>query len=286
MAKAISATANSGRRAADPVALERDFRRKLASAQVLIGGIVAEFIRPPLAKVYAYAGFDFVYLETEHTAFNGPDIADFVLSCRDNGMPVIAKTPQLERAAVAYLLDAGVMGIQLPRTESRENLLELISYVKYPPIGSRAGAPGYGNTYYVWPDDPNGWLKGCNETTVIVGHIETARGYENAEEIIATPGLDMLYVGPYDLSISLGYPGNYDHPVVAKATWEIMQLCVKHHVPFGTSASGPAVAGEMVGKGARFFETVDEMMLICEGAVRTVDEYRAAATSRDMRSGG
>jgi len=279
MAKAISKVKDSTRKSPDPVAIEREFRRKLKSTQVLIGGIVAEFIRPPLAKVYAYAGFDFVYLETEHTLFNGPELADFVLACRDNKLPVIAKTPQLERAAIAYLLDAGVMGIQLPRTESREDLLELISYVKYPPVGSRAGAPGYGNTYYIWPDDPNGWLKGCNETTVVVGHIETAKGYENAEKIISTPGLDMLYVGPYDLSISLGYPGNYDHPVVAKATREIMELCVKHKVPFGTSTSGAKVAGQLIKKGARFFETVDEMMLICEGAVRTVDDYRAVAKS-------
>src|SRR5262245_29525433 len=122
------------RKSRDPVELERAFRKKLLSSEVLIGAIAAHFIRPPLAKVYAYAGFDFLYLETEHTNFKGPELADFVLACRDNGLPVIAKTPQLERAAVAYLLDAGVMGIQLPRTESRKDLLELMSYVKYPPV--------------------------------------------------------------------------------------------------------------------------------------------------------
>lgn len=277
MAKSISsdAAARSRRRSPDPVAVERAFHAKLASSDVLLGGIVAEFMRPPLAKVYAHAGFDFVYMETEHSAFNGPDLADFVLCCRDNGLPVIAKTPQLERARVAYLLDAGVMGIQLPRTESREQLLELMGYVKYPPAGTRAGAPGYGNTYYVWPDDPNGWLRACNETTVIVGHIETASGYENAEEIITTPGLNMLYVGPYDLSISLGHPGEYDHPVVAAATRRIMDLCLKHGVPFGTSASGPEAARGLVDKGARFFETADEMMLITESSIRLVDAYRA-----------
>jgi 4-hydroxy-2-oxoheptanedioate aldolase len=279
MAKVMKQAGGVARISPDPVAVERAFRKKLASSGVLLGAIVAQFIRPPLAKLYAYAGFDFVYLETEHVTFNGPELADFVLCCRDNGLPVIAKTPQLERAEIARLLDSGVMGIQLPRTESRADLLELISYVKYPPLGSRAGAPGYCNTYYVWPNDPSGWLKACNETTVIVGHIETAKGYKNAEQIITTPGLDMLYVGPYDLSISLGSPGNYDHPVVAKAIREIMELCIRHHVPFGTSTSGPAVAQELIKNGARFFETVDEITLICEGAVRTVDDYRAACNA-------
>lgn len=259
----------------DPVAVERAFRKKLASRQVLLGGIVSDFIKPPLAKIYAYAGFDFIYLETEHVKFNGPDLSAFVLCCRDNGVAVIAKTPQLERAEVAYLLDSGVMGIQLPRTESRADIEELIGYVKYPPMGTRAGAPGYCNTFHIWPDDPAGWLTACNETTVIVGHIETATGYRNAEEIISTPGLDMLYVGPYDLSISLGHPGDYDHPVVAKATREIMELCLKHNVPFGTSASSAATAAGLVAKGARFFETADEIMLITEGALRLVDDYRA-----------
>src|SRR5262249_42545551 len=124
------------------------------------------------------------------------------LCARDNNLPAIAKTPQLERAEVAKLLECGVMGIQLPRTETRRDLETLIDYMKFPPLGTRAGAPCFGNVDYAWPANDVEWLKNANESTIVVAHIETAAGYRNAEKIISTPHLDMLYVGPYDFSIA------------------------------------------------------------------------------------
>ncbi len=105
--------------------------------------------------------------------------------------------------------------------------MTLIDYVKFPPIGTRAGAPCYGNVDYLWPKDSRAWLQAANDATVIVAHIETTKGYENAEQIITTEHLDMIYVGPYDFSIAMGYPGEYDHPRVKKAMGEILDLCRK-----------------------------------------------------------
>ena len=87
---------------------------------MLIGPLLEEYARPSLIKLFRHAGFDFVYIEYEHTFFGLPNLADTILSARDNGLPVIAKTPQLERQEVSKLLEAGVVGIQLPRTETRE----------------------------------------------------------------------------------------------------------------------------------------------------------------------
>ena len=191
---------------------------------------MSEYLRPSLVKIYRHADFDFIFLDKEHTFWDGSEMTDFVLCARDNQMPVISKVGELNRAEVARLLEAGVVGIQLPRTESREDLMTLIDYVKFPPIGTRAGAPCYGNVDYIWPEDSKAWLKNANASTVITAHIETALGYENAEQIITTDHLDMVYVGPYDFSISMGHPGEYDHPHVKKAMGEILDLCRKHSV--------------------------------------------------------
>ena len=222
----------------DPTALGRAFKRNLKSGGVLLGGMAVEYLRPSLVKIYSYAGFDFIYIEKEHGLFEGSELSDFVLSARDNRMPVISKVGESNRPEVARLLEAGVVGIQLPRTESREDLVTLIDYVKFPPLGTRAGAPGYGNTDYLLPEDEKAWLKKANSSTLVVAHIETALGYENAENIITTPHLDMVYVGPSDFSISMGYPGEWDHPTVVKAMGRILELCLKHKVAFGTTASG------------------------------------------------
>lgn len=252
----------------------RRLKQRLASGAVLIGGIASEYIRPSLVKLYLQAGFDFLYIEYEHGFLTPTALVDTVLCARDNGLPVIAKTPQLERAEVAKLLECGIVGIQLPRTESRADVETLRSYLKFPPHGTRAIAPGYGSSGYVQPPDWSNWMREQDEETCVVVHIETRRAYENAEEIISTPGVDLVYVGPGDFSIEMGQPGRYDHPDVAIPMQTILELCQKYKVPFGTTASGPAAARKWVERGAQFFETTDELGLIVEGGKRLVSEYR------------
>lgn len=252
----------------------RTLKQRLKAGEVLVGGIGTEYLRPSLVKLYLQAGFDFLYIEYEHCLFSPTTMADTVLCARDNGLPVIAKTPQLERAEVAKLLECGIVGIQLPRTESRADVETLRSYLKFPPYGSRAIAPGYGSSGYVQPPDWSAWMHEQDEETCLVVHIETRRAYENAEEIISTPGVDMVYVGPGDFSIEMGHPGHYDHPDVVGPMQEILQLCKKYNVPFGTTASGPAGAEAWVKGGAQFFETTDELALILDGARTLVDKYR------------
>ena len=146
--------------------------------------------------------------------------------------------------------------------------------MKFPPRGTRAVIPGVGNSSYEMPDNWEAWMKGQDEESVLVVHIETRAGYENAEEIVSTPGVDMVYVGPGDFSIAMGHPGNYDHDAVAGPMREILALCLKHNVPFGTTAANVESAAGWIASGARFFETVDEVSLISEGAAKTVCDYR------------
>ena len=252
----------------------RLLKRRLRNGDVLVGGMVAEHLRPSLVKLYVQAGFDFMYIEYEHGFFEMTTFADSVLCARDNNLPVIAKTPQLERAEVAKLLECGVVGIQLPRTETRAEVEMLRSYLKFPPAGTRAVAPGYGNSSYRQPADWKTWMTEQDQETTLVVHIETRRAYENAAEIISTPGVDMVYVGPGDFSIEMGHPGEYDHPEVADPMGEILQICKKHGVYFGTTASNASAAQEWVGRGAQFFETADELTFIHEAASNLVNEYQ------------
>jgi len=267
-------TTSAGQHPAPNQAPGRHLKSLVRGDEVIIGGMITEYLRPSLIKHYCHAGFDFVFIEYEHTFFGPADIVDTVLCARDNGLPVIAKTPQLERAEVAKLLECGVVGIQLPRTETREQVETLRSYMKFPPHGSRAVAPGWGNSSYVVPTDWNVWMAEQDEETTVVVHIETRLGYQNAEEIISTPGVDMVYVGPGDFSVEMGHPGDYDHPDVAGPMQEILALCRKHDVPFGTTPSGTEAARSLVAQGASFFEAVDELTLILEGAVRLIRDFR------------
>jgi 2-keto-3-deoxy-L-rhamnonate aldolase RhmA len=260
----------------DPTALGRNFKQRLKRGQVVLGGTAAEYLRPSLAKLYRHAGYDFVFIDKEHMFLDGSEMTDFVQAARDNDLPVISKIAELNRAETARLLEAGAVGIQLPRTETRQELEELASYMKFPPVGTRAGAPCYGNVDYVWPADDRAWLRRADASTVLVAHIETAAGCENIEEIVQARHLDIVYVGPYDFSIALGEPGQYDHPRVRQAMQRMLKVCKKHGVAFGTSASSPKVAAWWMGQGAQFFELASELALIGQGAGQLVEAYRAA----------
>lgn len=255
-------------------------RQQLRSDRVLVGGIVAEYARPSLIKLYKQAGFDFGFLEYEHAWFEPTMLAATILAARDNGLPLIAKLPQLDRAETAKLLECGVTGIQLPRTESRRDVETLREYLKFEPVGSRAIAPGYGSSDYRQPSSWRKWMDEQNEDTVLVVHIETRAGYDHAEEIISTPGVDMVYLGPGDFSIAMGHPGDYEHRDVMGPMEKILAICKQYNIPFGTTASGIEGARRWIAKGVRFFETIDELSLIMEGAARLVREYRAAEQER------
>ena len=255
----------------------RHLKARLWANEVLVGATLAEYTRPSLIKLYQQAEFDFVYVEYEHALFGLAALADTVLAARDNGLPVIAKTPQLERQEVAKLLECGVVGIQLPRTETRQQVEELRSYLKLPPAGTRATATGLGNSDYIKPTDKVRWMADQDAETTLVVHIETRLGYENAEEIVTTPGVDMVYLGPGDFSIEMGYPGAYDHPEVLGPMEEIHAICRKYGVPFGTTTSSAESAGRWIKKGALFFEGPNELTFIVQAASRFVSEYRRLA---------
>ena len=258
----------------DPTALGRDFKARLRCGEVLVGGILAEHLRPSMVKLYAQAGFDFLYIENEHALFDPTALADTISCARDNKLPTIAKTTQLERPEISKLVCAGVVGVQLPRTESREQVLTLIDYLKYPPLGTRAGDPGWGGTDYTVPAAAAQWLESANEAMSVVAMIETKTGYLNAESIISTPGVDMLYVGPYDFSISMGYPGDYDNPAVRRPMEEILEICKANKVAFGTTASGIEAAKIWIELGTQFFQACDELSFIRDGATQLVSNYQ------------
>lgn len=275
--------ATQSRDSHDPTSLGRHFKKRLQSGEVLIGGILSEYARPSLIKLYCQAGFDFLFIENEHVLFSATDMVDLLICARDNRLPVISKIPQLERAATTKLLDNGCIGIQLPRTENRLDLETLIGYMKFPPRGTRAGAPCFANVDYAWPSNHREWLRKADESTVVVAHIETAEGLRNAEEIISTPHLDMVYVGPYDFSVSMGHPGEYSHPEVLKAMNKILEICKAHRIAFGTTAADLEGAKYWIKQGAQFFEAVDELSLIAEGSRECVARYRQIS-ARKLKS--
>ena len=246
----------------------------LKEGRVVVGMTTQHITSPWLARVWKNSGTDFVYVEYEHSFMNEADLAGFVLSCRMNGIPVVAKVPECSRTHVAKLLECGVIGIQLPWTESREQIDRLVSYVKFPPVGIRAAAPGMGNCDYNLQTSGRELIETGNRETVVLAHVETRSGIENLDAILGNPHVDILFLGMYDLSVSYGQPGDFRHPDVAAAVEKAIAAAKRHGKTAGMYVPDACAAEPWVAKGMRFFETSSEVDLIDSGARSTVRQFR------------
>jgi 4-hydroxy-2-oxoheptanedioate aldolase len=255
--------------------VRRSLKSMLSDAPLLVGMTTQHVTRPWLAKVWKHSGCDFVYLEYEHGFFNEAQVADFVLSCRSEGLPVVAKVPECTRTHVAKLLESGVAGIQLPWTETVEQIERLVSYVKFPPVGIRAAAPAYGNCDYDPHVDGAEFIEEANRETVILAHIETQQGVENANNILSNPHVDIVFIGMYDLSVSCGQPGNFQNPELIKAVDHVIEVAREQSKVVGMYVPDADAARDWYRKGVRFFETASEVDLISQGAQSVVREFRA-----------
>jgi 2-keto-3-deoxy-L-rhamnonate aldolase RhmA len=246
----------------------------LLESRIIVGPTTQHVTQPWLAKLWKRSGADFVYVEYEHGFFNERELADFVLACRSEGLPVVAKVPELSRTHTAKLLECGVTGIQLPWVETKEQIDRLVSYVKFPPVGIRAAAPGYGNSDYHEVDGSE-FIAEANRETVVLAHIETRLGVENVDAILSNPEVDIVFLGMYDLSISCGHPGNFGHPDVNAAVEHVVQSGLVHGKVVGMYVPTAEMAGRWSRRGVTFFETASEVDLIGQGACKLVSSFRS-----------
>lgn len=253
----------------------KTLKQRLDDGDIVFGATVCEHLRPSVVKAYVNAGFDFIFLENEHASFDPSRLADFVLCARDHGLTVVSKLGELSRADTARLLEMGVMGIQLPRTETADDMRTLIDYIKFPPVGSRASATGYGNSYYGKVDKAD-WYDEMNAETFSIAHFETRPGAENAEAVMAVDGIDICFIGSSDLSLSYGIPGQYQDPGFLETVNGIFDIAARRNIIRGIVAADYDGARYWIDKGVQYFECNNELDFIRAGAAKAVEDLHRA----------
>lgn len=178
---------------------------------VKLGHYVGEFATPGIGHILKEAGCEFVFLDAEHSGFGFDTLSRSLRYFEAADLPVMLRVPSGEPHHVARALDIGAEGVVVPMLSSAAQARELVRQVKYAPDGRRGVAPGIANDRYR-PGPVVEGLAAANARTTIVALIETRAGVEEVEAIAATPGIDCLWVGHFDLSVSLGIPGRFDDP--------------------------------------------------------------------------
>jgi 2-dehydro-3-deoxyglucarate aldolase/4-hydroxy-2-oxoheptanedioate aldolase len=202
-------------------------KRKLLAGERSVGTFVFEFNSTGIARLAAEAGAEFAVLDMEHTGWTIETIRMLIATTPSERLLPFVRIPATQYDYIARVLDMGAMGIMIPMCESAAQAQLLVSSAKYPPVGRRGAA------FTVAHDDYTGGdivakMKSANEETLLIAQIETAGGLRNVNEIAAVDGIDVLWIGHFDLSNSLGIPGQFGHPTFRDAVQQVLAACQRH----------------------------------------------------------
>ncbi len=254
-------------------------RERLLKGETVFGCGLQVYRSAEIPRAFAAAGFDYVFIDMEHGSYDLETVQDMIKSSLDSGITPIVRVAELLYSLVARLLDSGAQGIILPRVEDPKLLEEALSWMRFPPMGKR----GYGVNVTMIGYENRGFaeiIEHQNRNTVSVVQFETTTAIERADELLSLKGLDIAMVGPADLSISLGVPGQFDHPLLISTVDGLIEKCNRHAVVPGIQTRGLAMAKMWAERGMRFVGAAAEHALLLEKAKETVSMLRAVAVAR------
>ena len=204
-------------------------KKDLRAGKTAVGTMLIEIRQPAVMQFLANAGFDFVLIDNEHGPFTIETIADLSRTARSVGITPIVRIPELTYAAITQPLDAGAQGIMAPRITNSSEVLSVLQMMKYPPVGRRGSVMARGHTNF--QSGPVGEaMQAMNDETLLIVQVETREALEHIEDILAVPGVDVALVGPNDLSIALGRPGNLDDPLFIQSIERTIDSCRRRAV--------------------------------------------------------
>ncbi len=206
---------------------ENKVKRTLRAGGVALGTMVMEFATTGVGRLAAGAGADFVVFDLEHTGWSVETVRTLLAGARPADLVPVVRVPATQYHFVARVLDAGAMGIMVPMVESAEQARSVVQFAKYPPAGRRGCAFGVAHDDYAGGDVADK-MRSANAEGLLIAQIETAAGLESAEAIAAVPEVDVLWIGHFDLTASLGIPGQFAHPRYHEAVRRVLDVCARH----------------------------------------------------------
>jgi 2-dehydro-3-deoxyglucarate aldolase/4-hydroxy-2-oxoheptanedioate aldolase len=208
----------------------RDNRVKqtLRRGGVSMGVMCLEFATTGIGRLSAEAGAEFAVFDMEHTGWSLETVKMLVATSRSVDLVPIVRPPVTDYHHVAHLMDVGAMGLLIPLVSGPEQVKYAIECATYPPRGKRGCAFAMSHDDYKG-GDLAAKMRQANENLLMIAQIETAEGLANVDAIAAVDGVDALWIGQFDLTASLGIPGQFDHPKFADATKRILDACHKHN---------------------------------------------------------
>ena len=237
---------------------------------------------PSIHEMVSLMGFDGIWLDLEHHAYSVETAWGLMRAIRVGASDVVARPAKGEYMRLGRLLEAGAQGILYPRCDNAQEAAEVVRWAKFAPLGTRGiDTANPDMPYLSMPLER--YLREANEETFIVIQLESREAVDQAEQIAAVPGVDVLFLGPGDFSILSGIPGQWEHPLIQQATDRIAQAARAAGKHWGCPAFSRDHARELLAQGARFLCHGCDIKMVKTGMELLQQEFAELGFTFDNR---
>lgn len=224
------------------------FQALARAGEVRFGLFIAEFTTPGIGKIARAGGLDFVFLDMEHAALGYETVKQVLRNVHDAGLASMVRPPSQHYHDIARAMDVGAEGVIPPMLSTPDQARDLVAGIKYPPAGKRGVALGIAHDDYA-PGTVADKFAAANAKSSAIALIETKEAIDNIDAIAATEGLDCLWIGHFDLSCSLGIPGQFDHASFKDAVEAVVAAGKKHDKALGRLSADTKEAAALIEQG-------------------------------------
>lgn len=247
-------------------------KERLKAGEVVLGPF-AILNAPGLIEAMGYAGFDFVIIDTEHGPLSIESAENLTRAADSVGIAPIIRVTENEAGLILRALDIGSAGVEIPQISDKSDAVKAVINSKYVPIGDRGLSPFIRATAYFSKAGPD-YTRRANEESVVVIHVEGERGIKNIDEILTVDGLDVIFLGPYDISQSVGLPGQVDHPRVVSLMTEASEKAKKADKVLGSYARDVEMAKRLIQMGVQYMSVCVDATIFLQACERIVREVK------------
>lgn len=251
---------------------DKKLRQSIRNNELSLGSWIT-IGHPNVAEILANAGFDWLVIDIEHNPINIGMVQNLITTIQSKGIAAFVRVSKNEEVVIKLVLDAGADGIIVPMICTKEDAIQAVDFAKYPPIGKRGVGLARAQQYGIGFEAYKKWVA---EDLVVIAQIEHIDGINNLEEIISVPGIDGTIIGPYDLSGSMGMPGEFEKPVVKEALTKYIDICKAHNFPMGFHVvnANPAKIQEKIDEGYRFIAYGTDFLFMGDTAKEGMKKLR------------
>ncbi len=253
---------------------KKPLRRRIRDRDLVLGTFI-KTANPAVLEIVGYAGFDFAVLDCEHSNISYGQIEDSVRTGENVGLPIIVRVASANDQNIFHALDSGAAGVQLPNLSTPEQVAQSVRYAKYYPLGERGLSRSQRAAKFGFWESERPYVDSANEDTVVSVHIENEAMARRAEEICRQEQVDVLFVGPADLSQSLGIPGKASDPRVVELAAHVLETAKRYGKAGGVFVGNMAAAERYIKLGATYILLGSDTSMIAKAAKEAVADFSA-----------